>query len=146
MNQAHANLLVVLLLGTVAVSGCGARKGAHQAAGAPGSSAANSETPDRIRAGVRARLPEIKACYEAALSANPTLAGTLQASFDLDATGAVIAAQAAGLEPGVDACVTAAIRTVKVDLPAGAGAQHVTAYPIAFAPGAEPAAGAGAGE
>lgn len=84
-----------------------------------------------IRHEIRMHIPQIRKCYDAALSKDPKLEGTVQATFTLDRTGKVIESTATGLA-NVDACVAATIR--KIRFPANAKGDIVIHYPFVFRP------------
>ena len=58
-----------------------------------------------IRRHVRLRLPAFRHCYQMRLPQMPRLAGTVVTEFVVDGDGAVIAAEASGMDPAVARCV-----------------------------------------
>ncbi|MBK9069605.1 MAG: AgmX/PglI C-terminal domain-containing protein [Myxococcales bacterium] len=90
-------------------------------------------TADIVRAGVRAHLPDMRTCYEGLLVGQPTLAGTVVASFDIAPDGVVTQAAAKGVSRELETCVASAIKQIKFAI-ATDGAVHIKAYPIEFKP------------
>ncbi|NVB37749.1 TonB family protein [Pseudenhygromyxa sp. WMMC2535] len=92
---------------------------------------------DVIRRIVRAHVNEVRACYETGLSADPSLTGTVEIRFEIDATGKVTSATVASNDSGDEAlgqCVAKAAGTWKFPKPAGGGSVTVT-YPFKLSPG-----------
>lgn len=85
-----------------------------------------------IRRYIRRNVAEIRHCYEQALISHPTLAGSVIATFSLDADGRVLAANATGMDPDVDACITDVVRAIEFPKVPGGGVTQVT-YPFTFA-------------
>jgi hypothetical protein len=87
-----------------------------------------------VRRYIKRRLNAVRYCYEKALIARPTLAGTLTAYFMIDATGHVAQSSASGLgDPEVEACVAKAIEAIEFPVAQGGGTVTVN-YPFTFAP------------
>lgn len=85
---------------------------------------------------VRQRFGSFRACYEAGLRQNPTLAGRVAVRFAIDSTGTVASVSNAGSDlpdAGVVSCVVGAFRGLSFPAPES-GIVTVT-YPIHFSPG-----------
>jgi hypothetical protein len=71
-------------------------------------------------------------CYVGALQAAPSLQGTLVARLDVTSDGRVSATRVTGFDPGLDACVAAALRRIMFWPASGAAGSielHVTFSP-----------------
>jgi hypothetical protein len=85
-----------------------------------------------IRRFIRRRLARIRFCYEKELLAQPDLAGTLVANFQITSTGSVQGARASGIgNRNVESCVTQAIQSIQFPKPQGGGVVSVR-YPFNF--------------
>ncbi len=85
-----------------------------------------------VRRYIRRSLPRITYCYEKQLLAEPTLAGTVTATFEIGPGGDVTASEASGMDDEVARCVAATIRGIEFPRPK-AGTVSV-AYPFAMRP------------
>jgi hypothetical protein len=84
-----------------------------------------------IRREVKAKLPQIKACYEQALLTEPTLSGTVLTQFFIAPTGAVLSCNGSGVSPAVAECVAGVIKSITFPKPEGGGGVQVN-YPFTF--------------
>ena len=94
--------------------------------------------PDVISRIVRQRAGAMRACYEAGLARDPTLAGRLAVRFVIDRTGSVSAASLEGsslADAQVNACIVREFRGLSFPTPEG-GVITVT-YPLTFSSGAD---------
>jgi phage tail protein X len=100
-------------------------------------------TADAVQKVVAQRFDRFRACYEAGLRKNPTLAdnlaalkeGTVSVRFIIDRTGSVSAASEQGSDlpdRGVSSCVVSAFGTLS--FPPGEGTAAVI-YPVIFSAG-----------
>lgn len=89
-----------------------------------------------IRAVVRAHVPEVRACYEAGLARDPSLAGKLVLSFTIGTTGRVIASSIASSELA-DAAVGECIAAAALRWEFYPGALAEIRYPFVFRPVSE---------
>lgn len=76
---------------------------------------------------------KIRACYEAELETQPTLAGKVTATFLIGAGGRVLNASARGLDVNVDACVEGVLKNV-VFVKLRDGKPITIDYPFTFKP------------
>ncbi len=88
---------------------------------------------DVIRRVIRRKLPRIRYCYEKALLKQPTLAGTVRATFVISPSGTVTQAEVKGFDALVDACIATTLRSMQFPKPRGGGSVTVR-YPFTFAP------------
>lgn len=123
-------------------SGAGRLGGSHSSARGRVSAATASTTggglpPEVIKRIVRQNFSAIQACYEKAMTKDPTLAGKVALRFTIDAQGAVSSA-AVGDTTIADAdmatCLVAVMRKMSFPAPENGGTMVVT-YPLNFAPG-----------
>jgi TonB family protein len=89
---------------------------------------------DIIRRIVRAHINEVRTCYDKGLAASPTLAGTIEIAFTIDAGGKVPSASVkqSTLAPANDmlgACIVKAVQTWTFPKPDG-GAKVDVVYPF----------------
>ena len=82
-----------------------------------------------IRRYIRRHLPEISYCYEKALLARHDLAGTVTATFLLDASGRVITSSATGVDGEVDTCIAGIVKRIEFPRLAPAGSFQIR-YPF----------------
>ena len=131
-------------VGTVGTIGSGIGSGYGSGAGRPRGAAAalvklgvptvaGKLDKNVIRRVVRQHLDELRYCYERALAREPAIAGTLTATFVIDATGNVTTVAATGVHAEVDACVAHRVRGWRFPKPSGGSVVSVS-FPIAFAP------------
>ena len=86
--------------------------------------------PEVIQRGVRAKLRDLRRCYEDALRRVPDLSGRMTVTFTIAATGAVVAAAADGpFSQEMRACVSDVIRHARFD--AGPAPIRIV-YPLSF--------------
>lgn len=85
-----------------------------------------------LRRYVKRMTPSLAYCYEQQLMKDAKLAGTVTATFTIEADGKVVTASAKGLHADVEACVAKVMRRIEFPKPA-AGATIGVTYPIAFA-------------
>jgi hypothetical protein len=87
-----------------------------------------------VRAVVRSSFPRLRACYEAALSKDPTLAGHVKARIVIGSEGRVasVAADSSNLPDPVVRCVLDELG--KLVFPRPDGGSLTVLYPVAFAP------------
>ncbi len=114
---------------------------AHVAAPPPGQTrVVGGLDRDVILKVINSHKTEIKYCYEKELSSNPSLAGKVAVSFEIDPTGAVMSALVAESTLGSEAaerCMLQRIRAWKFPEPQGGGFVNVN-FPWLFRPaGAE---------
>ena len=74
---------------------------------------------------VRAKLPEVNACYDKVLATSPGLTGTVIAQFFITPNGKVVSSSAQGVDPAVAICVADVIKTVEFPQPRGGGGVQV---------------------
>ncbi|MFV8754883.1 AgmX/PglI C-terminal domain-containing protein [Nannocystaceae bacterium ST9] len=89
---------------------------------------------DEVRLVVRAKLPEVRACFEASLAGDPTLAGRLALRFTIDANGRVRDPSIADDELGsveVGVCLLDRIEHWQFPRPNG-GRELTVVYPFHF--------------
>lgn len=84
-----------------------------------------------VRNTIASHRNELRRCYEIALSANPTAAGTVTARFTITPEGTVTAATAAGLDRAVSRCIEEAVASIT--FPRSASSIRVS-YPFTFVP------------
>ena len=115
------------------------RKGGHwrgdPMCGCGSTSVSGRLPPEAIQRIVRLSFGRFRACYEAGLQQNPTLAGTVSTRFVIGRDGAVSNVADGGStmpDPAVTSCVLRAFHGVSFPQPEG-GIVTVT-YPIAFSP------------
>ena len=107
------------------------------AVGRDGTSVQGSLSRDVIQRMVRVNVGRIRQCYEHALQKAPNLTGRVSIRFVIGPTGKVVQASDSGStlgDPGVIACVLAAVRRISFPSPTGGGPVVVT-YPFVFSPG-----------
>jgi len=93
----------------------------------------------QIRDEVRNHLPQIRQCYETALTKNSQLEGRFAVRFVIDAQGQVIEATQASdastlLDEALSACILSEAKRFKFTPPQGGGFVKVT-YPFILSPG-----------
>ena len=88
---------------------------------------------EAIRGGIKAHIGKIKYCYEKELLADPSLQGTVQATFTIGATGRVVSSTATGINARLATCIADAVAAIEFPPPAGGGNVNVT-YPFVFRP------------
>ena len=91
-------------------------------------------TREEIRMVVRAKLPQIRACFEAGLATTPELGGRVLLRFAIAADGKAHAIEVVEdqlADPAVAACIVAAIPSWQFPRPRG-GRSIVISYPFAF--------------
>lgn len=86
-----------------------------------------------IRHIVRSKLPKITLCYERVLLRLPNVSGTVAVSFDIEADGKVVRAQAEGVHEEVAECIAGVAKTLQFPPPAHKGMVRVR-YPFSFWP------------
>ena len=86
-----------------------------------------------IRRYIRRNLDKVTYCYEKALLARPTLAGTVATQFVIGVDGIVSSSAASGVDPDVSTCVAGVIKTIEFPKPKGNGIVQVS-YPFTFRP------------
>lgn len=93
-----------------------------------------------LRRYIRRKLDAVRYCYEKALLAKPTLTGTINTHFTINATGRVVQSSATGLgDHEVEACVAQVIGSI--EFPAFPGGSPIAVnYPFKFVPSNAPAA------
>jgi hypothetical protein len=100
----------------------------------PALEASGGYTVDQVRTIATTQIPSLRACYERALPANPTLpGGQVVVTIGLDATGAVRATTADGVHPLVSSCLAAFWKTVPFPPPASGVESRIT-LPILYTP------------
>lgn len=82
-----------------------------------------------IRRYMKRHLPEVTYCYEKELLAKPDLAGTVTATFLLDASGQVITSSADGVDDQVDQCIAAVVKRIEFPRLAPSGSYKIR-YPF----------------
>jgi hypothetical protein len=132
-----ALIAVLLTTGALAASGCGEEVGFSERAAlaAPGG-ADRPGSREAIRSGIRAGLPQIRACYERSLQGQPGLRGKLEVAFRIEASGRVGAdLTATGLDdaPAFRECVLGEVAQLTFAPPEGS---IKVRYPFTFEPGA----------
>ncbi len=88
---------------------------------------------ESIRREVRARMGEIRLCYEQRLVDEPTLQGTTRVTFTIGSDGSVLSSTGTGFDPAVDTCVADVIKAIRFPAPDGGGTMRVN-YPFIFRP------------
>lgn len=92
--------------------------------------------PREIQATVRASRSEMRACYEAALKNDKTLAGSVELEFVIEPDGTVgkhaIGAKSTLPDPAVGKCLDEMVS--KLSFPAFGGEKITVTYPLAFSP------------
>ncbi|HEX4450148.1 MAG TPA: AgmX/PglI C-terminal domain-containing protein [Kofleriaceae bacterium] len=83
-----------------------------------------------IRHGIKGAIQKIEGCYEKQLLVDPSLEGTVRATFTINADGKVSGSSATGVHDAVASCVAGVISTIQFDKPI-AGATTVK-YPFVF--------------
>lgn len=86
-----------------------------------------------VRRYIRRKLPRIKYCYEKKLLVKPGIQGTVDASFEITDSGAVVNATADGVDRDVADCVAGVLKTIKFPRPKGGETVSVQ-YPFKFMP------------
>jgi len=103
--------------------------------------------PEVIQRVVRADFPQIKRCYELALTKDPTAGGRTATKFVIDGTGHVSASadveQSSTLPQGIRDCVADRFRFLQFPPPEGGDVTVI--YPLVFSPGAPAVAAAADG-
>lgn len=122
-------------------TGQGYGSGSGSTAGKKGRIAAATATttgaglpPEVISRIVRANVTQIQACYEKAMTKNPSLAGKVAVKFVIDAQGAVSTASAADTniaDADMVSCVVGAVKKMAFPTPDG-GSPVVVTYPFNF--------------
>jgi TonB family protein len=97
-----------------------------------------------IRRYVRRKLARIRTCYERELAKKPTLAGVVTVRFAIDPSGRVSGVKTSGFHSKVDACVAAAIRSIRFPKPVG-GKRVQVSYPFVFSASTASRGGGGTG-
>ena len=93
-----------------------------------------------LRRYIRRKLEAVGYCYEKALLAKPTLAGTVTVHFTINATGRVVQSSATGLgDHEVEVCVAQVIGNIEFPEVPG-GSPLVVNYPFTFVPSNAPTA------
>jgi tetratricopeptide (TPR) repeat protein len=123
-------------------SGHGRLSGSHSVA-APAVRAGATEVsgriaPEMIQRVVRQKFGAMRACYEAGLARNPTLAGRVSIKFIVDRTGHVAQADMNGsslLDAQVNACIVREFRGLQ--FPAPEGGNITVMYPLTFSNGVD---------
>lgn len=88
----------------------------------------SSLSPTDVRKTIqRGYLAGIRACHESALEADGSASGTVTAQINVGPDGRVAIARAFGFSSAVDACIKAAARTWRFDVPRDAAGQPTTA-------------------
>ncbi len=87
-----------------------------------------------IKRYVKRHLAKIRYCYEKALLAKPTLSGTINTQFSINASGIVVAATATGLDDEVAACVASTIKSIEFPRPVNGDTAIQVNYPFTFKP------------
>ncbi|HRC56470.1 MAG TPA: AgmX/PglI C-terminal domain-containing protein, partial [Kofleriaceae bacterium] len=82
-----------------------------------------------IRRYIKRAIVKLQYCYEKELLANPELAGTVEATFVIGASGQVISSSATGLHKDVDQCVAGVISSISFPAPQGLAEVR---YPFVF--------------
>lgn len=95
------------------------------------SAVTGSLSKSEISTEIRRHLSRIRHCYEKQLKHEPSLAGRVDVSFTISATGAVSKATAKGLRPDVEKCVVSAMKAMVFPAPKGGGIVIVR-YPFNF--------------
>jgi hypothetical protein len=67
---------------------------------------------DLVRRTIRARLSQIKGCYEKSLQANPSLQGKVTVTFTIEKDGTVKTAKAEGVDDNLDRCIEGRFKTL----------------------------------
>ena len=122
-------------------AGTGVGYGSGRAAAAPSIRAGaavvtGSLSKEVIRRIVRRHTNEVRACYEARLAADPTLAGKIVVRFVLDAGGHVVAvsiAESTFPDTAVETCIANAVRAWTFPAVPGGGSASIT-YPFELSP------------
>ncbi|MBA3458882.1 MAG: AgmX/PglI C-terminal domain-containing protein [Deltaproteobacteria bacterium] len=78
-----------------------------------------------IKEPVRAKLPELTACYDKVLATNPGVSGSVIAQFFITPHGKVASSSAQGLDPAVASCVADIIKQLEFTKPRGGGGAQV---------------------
>jgi len=86
-----------------------------------------------IRRFVKHELPKLEACYDTALAKQPTLAGTIDTHFRIEASGKVSTCTATGVDADLASCVVGVIQAIQFPEPHGASLVDVD-YPFLFSP------------
>ena len=85
-----------------------------------------------IKRYIKRDIPKLRYCYERALGASPTLAGTVTATFMIAGDGTVKSSTAEGVSAKVSTCVAGVIKAIEFPKPTGSSV--VVTYPFIFAP------------
>lgn len=78
-----------------------------------------------IKEPVRAKLPELTACYDKVLATSPGLTGTVIAQFFITPNGTVVSSSAQGVDPAVASCIADVIKQIEFTKPKGGGGVQV---------------------
>ncbi len=105
------------------------------------SAVAHADSPGRptdgdrtaIRKTLYRYLPSTSSCYEKQRLNKPTLAGTVSATFVIDAAGAVSSIDASGVDPAVASCIADVVKKIVFAKPAG-GKPITAIYEWTFRP------------
>ncbi len=93
-----------------------------------------SLTPDVVLSKIQAAyMPGLKRCYATALKRNPTLRGTLQMSFTVDATGRSTGVIATSVDADLSSCAKSLIANWRFPKPTAADAATSARFELAFA-------------
>ena len=84
-----------------------------------------------IRRYIKRNIQKIQYCYEKQLLANPSLSGTVMASFFITPNGTVAQSAGSGVDPTVSSCVADVIHNIEFPKPKGGGGVQVN-YPFTF--------------
>jgi hypothetical protein len=88
----------------------------------------SSLSPTDVRKAIqRSFLPGIRACHAQALAADPALSGTVTVQINVGPDGQIAVARAFGFSTAVDACIKAAARGWRFEIPRDAAGQPTTA-------------------
>ena len=96
-----------------------------------------------IRKAIKTKLDKITYCYEKALLAQPTLAGTVWVEFEIGGDGIVTRAVATGMDGAVATCVAGVVQTVVFPTSINGKPTKVN-YPFTFRPAGDAAGNAAA--
>jgi TonB family protein len=123
------------------------REGLHEPSlGEAGASAQTSPQPlpsevadvqQEIRTVVRSHAPEIRACYEFALTQHPSLAGRVVVNFTINAEGSVVSSEIFQSTVGnaaMESCIAKAVKLWSFPKPSAPGGRAVVRYPFIFRP------------
>lgn len=96
-----------------------------------GSTVRGELSADAVRAEIRKAYPRLRACYEAALEREPSLGGSLEIAFEIEAGGAPMHVTIAGgtlRSSDVATCIVGVIQSL--NYPAPAGKKASVRYPL----------------